>query len=592
LSVLYDIHQSLPGDSRKQTDPADFLALAVTVGTEETRRLAEQLLASDVSPNIKTRSPALAPYFPDSYLHVAVRNRDKAMITMLLKHGAHVHNDNWTERIIWGFYSHRPAKGSPLSQCLGPLLAAGCPVDIPLLPGQIPSTLSVYPNACGPVYMLDAFGTSSADDHREVFNMCKSHSQHLKDYVTVPGILQQVSAAHFGQDVFFALLDIYFEGRCSSQWYIPTESDQIEVAMLHYDFLSLFFSNRKREMMDEHRKRVLLEMALSQAAGLGCHQEVVNLVRFGVNPRVPYLDAWLVTTQNIFYRESGSPWFPVVRAMVVQDLATLEFLNDRGVEFNHPGLLEAAFNSLAGAPNAWREKLLNFLVRLNERALSKFGSALVCALQSGLHDQDDDLCFWFVDKLVREGYNLDKSSKIEGMSLTQYAIHAGCSLQTIRLFSQDDEDYHSIPCERTGRTMLNDALRSPSKERGKIFDFLLRQGCLCTIDSTNHGPTMLECALDKTRPQESLQLFNRLKSLGASLVQPRCELRSYAQRAQPLLSLLIDTCPENDAAILGAVDGGISLDCQESFGLKEAWVIPPLAMAAGHGQVNLVNEHA
>ncbi|KAI1741230.1 ankyrin [Xylaria scruposa] len=269
-------------------------------------------------------------------------------------------------------------------------------------------------------------------------------------------------------------------------------------------------------------REVLLETALSLAAGLGNTAAVRSFGEAKVDPNV----RMLLSLPKI----RRSDWRPLMRAAGGKHLEVARLLVDMGAELRFGS---DNFNPLSAA--VWNSKTvpLSDTELFNQRETVKYflrkhlpRAYVIDAMIMAVTRQRDSNYFApdeeIIDMLLQAGIGFGEISVL-GKDLLHHAIDQGCDLKTVEILLSRGAQIHSRPCGGK-KTMLHSAVASLSKDSQQIVQLLLRNGASCNEEWG--GPTILELVLplledpDDLEETRRLQLFRFLLEKGARVDGP------------------------------------------------------------------------
>lgn len=377
------------------------------------------------------------------------------------------------------------------------------------------------------------------------------------------------------------------------------------------------------------RDTEILERCLSEAAFLGELRTASSLLEAGVDPNVPSL------SQPKYKGNRASLWNPLARAALAGNPEMLRLLL-ADEKFNVRSFLESVtsgarirtpirarrgmftLESLLSHCRENRDQRLSLYRSQDARRSEAIDIIRTVAKKTGM-DVDAHIlnatfsyrgqghgfgnvrqypsAFWkglchfrshscrvlLIPGLVEKNIEF----KIRGMDLLHLSIEKGCSLEVAQLLIQSGFEIHSSPCGTSHRTMLHSALLCHSSDRSHIVNLLLERGFDHMVDGG--GMTILEASLADDaatlqRPQEYLNVFKRLFSLGAPVLIPQ-EYRLNPQR-RCLINLLLEVNAE-DAFILEVVDAGTDVNDRGGGHGRQT---TPLQQAIDRGRLTLAAE--
>ncbi|KAH9893048.1 ankyrin repeat-containing domain protein [Xylariomycetidae sp. FL2044] len=414
----------------------------------------------------------------------------------------------------------------------------------------------------GPMFVMDILYYSDKKSDHPLYKLVAPYNDRIQNSVTAPGI--SIAAC---------------EGIETLKYYLDLRANTHET-----------------------ERRVLLEIALSEAVRRA-DLEVVNcLINFGVDPNTLFLSQFNHDCCPHCHHmiNWGAVWNPVIRASINRDLEMLEILVSAGADINLFNSLEAALRprrrgrySLVSHRAAKRVDIARCLLN-HGFDLPKFGNeALQAALLLGTPNDPEfypDAELWDVLSVLSSSGPIFDSNRA-GMGLLQFAIRSGCNLQTVHSLMKLGERIHSEPSSADGNTMLHDALLSRSQDRLSIVELLLHHGADCRVGGGTL--TTLEAALWTARHpkhkfhKDSLALFRKLHQLGAPLVGPSHRVpKAWVQKTwEPVLPMLIAHF-EDRSLVLEILDAGADInqigECHNA--------LTPLQAACDSGDHELARE--
>ncbi|RYC54781.1 hypothetical protein CHU98_g11424 [Xylaria longipes] len=360
---------------------------------------------------------------------------------------------------------------------------------------------------------LDAFWLSG---QYEIYEEMVGSSKHAKTQITVPGLIMAA-----------------LRGTEQLQFYLAS-----------------------RQAMEHKGQEMLLETALSVAAGLG---NVVAIKSFGEAKVDPNTHMLLSCPDS-----STLDWHPLMRAAGGKHLDAVRVLVEMGAEMT----LDVDFNPLSAA--VWTPKPLSDTKRLEQletvRYFIRNGLAHTCGVdamikavtppyerwyqnKATLHDfgPDEEMIYMdeeIVGMLLVAGVRLN-GIMVQGKNLLHYAIDRGCNLKTVEFLCSHGAQIHSCPCLKDGKTMLHSAAASKSADSQHIIEVLLMNGVSCTHEYG--GFTVLESVLplykaelDEPERARKLQLVSFLLDRGAQVNGPEERLPPVKLEWTPILTRLLE----------------------------------------------------
>ncbi|KAI0860614.1 ankyrin [Xylaria cubensis] len=480
----------------------------VELGSKRVGDIAERLLTIQLSQYVLT-------FHIDIWLWAVVERTDIELLSIFVDTGFKFRTGVWldlqAQLCTESFYK------TPLSQRQQLIeLVRKAGFDFDFLPRRCQAVDNVYigfDNSSDRIFREHYFGTpcSFLDDlwlsgHYELYEAAVSYSDKTRTQITISGLIIAASS-----------------GLAQLQHYLDSRSIDKSLS-----------------------REVLLETALSLAAGLGSSAAVRSFGEAKVDPNARVLLS-LSKVQGF-----KSDWHPLMRAAGGKHLVVVHLLVDMGAEMRFDSV---GFNPLSAA--VWNSKPLPLsnTEKLEQRKIVKYFlskdlprayvvDAIIMAVtrrhDSNFFVPDEEI----IDLLFKAGTGLGGIS-VRGKDLLHHAIDQGCTLKTVEFLLSRGAQIHSRPCGREKKTMLHSAAASPSIDNQQIIQLLLREGASCTEEWG--GPTILESVLplrkelpDSLEGTRRLQTFCFLLEKGAKVNGPRilaCLL--YYNAANELISRII-----------------------------------------------------
>lgn len=275
--------------------------------------------------------------------------------------------------------------------------------------------------------------------------------------------------------------------------------------------LNAYLQNRQFPA-DPNERTCLLEIAISEAARLGCLKTVVCLLQSGVDPNVGTLDG------------SYLDWDPAARALHCRHHDVLQALRENGSNFSLQQIIEHELSE-----HDFDELLL---VELSDADILADGRELILAFLKHADQENFQVCAGMCDLLWSKGAPIDIRGD-DGRDALHFAIFQDCCLDMCKYLFDRGYKVHCRPSSATDTklpsTMLRDAIRGDSRDMEEIVEFLLAHGA--NTNSPNQGESLLEAVCEElpyigsgSVPdllilawQRRLRIFERLLDLGAAV---------------------------------------------------------------------------
>ena len=293
-------------------------------------------------------------------------------------------------------------------------------------------------------------------------------------------------------------------------------------------------------------RKMLLEIALSESTALGWHMVIEVLLKYGVDPNVPYLHNDFKFIRLYPEVQVHAIWDPATRAISNHDERTLTMISNHGGSFSNDSILTAILGKMKEDQD---QSILTveLLKRLGFNP-ERFGGDEFVLKQISKDCHEKGLAKLFS---IWKTYDIPFQKQFSGLDLLQLALKHHCEADIIQTLLDNGLEVRSIPYGPHGEMMLHYALRSRAEGRQEIVALLLREGA----DPTSGDPgllleaPLLQYSAGPRQQEDNLELYRLMLRNGASWpVNPdRCHTN--------LLTLLI----ENNAAdqlIFEALDHG------------------------------------
>ncbi|KAJ8129283.1 hypothetical protein O1611_g4350 [Lasiodiplodia mahajangana] len=411
-----------------------------------------------------------------------------------------------------------------------------------------------------PLSILDHLCYSGEDD---IYGAIVGHSKAAKTEITIPGL---ILAARSG----IRQLQLYIDSR--------------PAAVRHF-----FIGLRSRRVCHVSRE-VLLEAALSLAAGLGDVVAIASFCEAGVDP-----NAFMLLSHT-----KRPDWNPLVRAAGGKHLVAVTKLIQMGAD---PESNTDGFNPLSAA--IWSPQLLSDTKQFEKLETIKYllgilspdfirangAEALIRAVvppRDFYHicPRTTPSCICRTressvpDKAVI-GMLLEAGVELNGivaanMDPLYLAIGSFCNLETVDVLIACGAQIHSRPCA-WGETIFGAAVRSESPDRLRIIELLLRSNAGIIKELNTHA--ILEALLPSPAVRHPICSGAEPLLLSLSLLRPWPEVVSWT----PLVARLI-SYEASDELINQAIKSGANINTPDSYKMSE---YTPLQLAVLTGRLNV-----
>jgi hypothetical protein len=237
------------------------------------------------------------------------------------------------------------------------------------------------------------------------------------------------------------------------------------------------YLNSRSKPYDEHDRKQVLEIALSEASGRGYTNVLQSLVQFGVDPNLRMLP------KKHDVEGSLNKWHPVIRAAnngKVDTLRVLVIVSDLDI-----GLLDEQVASgyldlcaLRNMESSQLKQVLRLLSTLDFATTTRNEILLSVLEPRNCGSGHDDPDFGFVDQLLELGLaSVDRvylRGKPPGPQLLVHAIRRGCGIRALG-YLQVEQAMRVISASSLRMLLEATLSRNKHRERHTILEFLAQQ---------------------------------------------------------------------------------------------------------------------